>query len=151
MNRPAAADLTFDTRFKTLAAEFLNQRRRQKRRNNGEPFVRSERINTLADSRKRLDAFRQDWTDIQCFELARYHTYHSSQRFRRSPESITSINDHTIAIAINQTLACAIHQPASGVLFAASAGICWRANNALMRNESSGLNISNATHKSGTF
>src|SRR5262249_31578485 len=120
MNRPAAADLAFDARFKTFAAEFLNQRRREKGRNDGKSFVRSERINGLANFRKRLDASRQDWTHIQCFELER-HTYYSSQRFTRSPEIITSMPDHARAIAINQTLACAIHQLASGVLFAASA------------------------------
>src|SRR5262249_17289947 len=136
MNCPAAADLTFDARSKTLAAEFLNQRRRQKWRNDGESFVRSECIDGFPDLRKRFDAFRQDGTDIQCFKLARCHTHHSSQLFTRSPLSVTSITDHITAIPINQVPACAIHQLARTVLFAASAGICWRANNALMRNES---------------
>jgi hypothetical protein len=124
MNRPAAADLAFDAGFKTLAAEFLDQWRRKKRRKNGKAFVRSERINRLANFRKRLDAFRQDWTNIQCFELACRHACHSSQFFKRSPESITNTTDHIAAIVMNQTLACAIHQLARGVLFAASAGIC---------------------------
>src|SRR6516164_2756202 len=151
MNRPAAADLALDARFKTFASKFLNQRRREERRNHGKSFISLERIDTVADARKRLDAFCKDGTNIQYFELARRHTRHSSHFFRRSPESITSITDHATAIAINQTLACAIHQLASGVLFADSAGICWRANNALIRNESRGLHISNVTHKSGTF
>ena len=44
MNRPTAADLAFDARLETFAAEFLDQRRREKRRNHRKSFVRSERI-----------------------------------------------------------------------------------------------------------
>jgi len=124
MDGPTAADLAFDSRFKTLAAEFLNQRRREKRRNHGKSFVGRERIDTLADFRKRLDAFREDWTNIQYFEFASRHSHYSSQQFRRRPASVTSVSDHITAIAINQTLAFAIHQLARTVLFAASAGIC---------------------------
>src|SRR5215468_7469745 len=102
MDGPTAADLALDPRLKTLTAKFLDQRRREKRRNNGKSFVGSERIDTLTDSRKRFDAFRQDRTNIQRFKLASRHSDYSSQLLRRSPASATSITDQISAIAINQ-------------------------------------------------
>ena len=124
MDCPTITNLTFNTRLKTFAAEFLNERRRKKRRDDGKTFVWPERINTFTDFRKGFDAFCQNRANIQCFELSRRHTDYSSQRFRRSPAEMTSITDHITEIVMNQTPACVIHQLARGVLFAASAGIC---------------------------
>ena len=122
--RDPRAILALDSRLKTFATQLFNQGRRQKRRDDGKPFVRPECIDALTDFRERLDAFCQDGTNIQYFELADGHIDYSSQRFKRSPAKVTSVTDHITAIAMNQTLACAIHQLARGVLFAASAGIC---------------------------
>src|SRR5215211_4328820 len=149
MDRPTDAELAFNAGLKTFTAKFLDKRRREKRRNDRKSFVGSERIHRLTNFRKRLNPFREDRTNVQCLKFASRHCHYSSQFFRRSPASMTSVSDHSPAIIINQTLACPIHQLARGVLFAASAGICWRANSALIRNESSGLSISSATHKSG--
>src|SRR5215469_10862881 len=73
MNGPTAADLAFDARFEPFTTKFLDQRRREKWRNNGKSFVRSESVNRFANFRKRLYAFRQDRTDIECFELTSPH------------------------------------------------------------------------------
>src|SRR5215475_1596356 len=101
MDGPIAAKLTFNAGLKALATKSLNQRRREKRRNNRKSFVGSECIDTFTNFRKWLDASRQDWTNIKCFELAYRHTDYSSHRFRRSPASITSDADHITAITRN--------------------------------------------------
>src|SRR5262245_2804861 len=105
MDGPTAAELTFNAGLKTFTTKFLNQRRRKKRRDDRKSFIRSECIDTLSNSRKRLDAFRQDRTNVECFELASCHSHYSSQLFRRSPASVTSITDHITAIRRNQMLA----------------------------------------------
>src|SRR5215216_4470972 len=102
MDRPTAAELAFNAGLKTLTAQFLDKRRREERCNDRKSFVGSERINRLANFRKRLDAFREDRTNVQCFKFASRHGHYSSQFFRRSPASITSINDHTPVITTNQ-------------------------------------------------
>ena len=43
----------------------------------------------LADFREWLDAFGEDWTNVECFKFAR-HGHYSSQLFRRSPANVTS-------------------------------------------------------------
>lgn len=124
MDRPTITNLAFNTRLKTFAAEFLNERRREKRRDDGKAFVWPERIDSFPDFRKWLDPLCQDRANIKCFEFARAHVGYSSQRFRRSPAKLTSMTDQMTAILMNQTPACVIHQLARGVLFAASEGIC---------------------------
>src|SRR6266567_1074526 len=127
--RDPGAVLAFHAGLKTFAAKFLNQRRREERRDNRKPLVRPKRIYYFPDFRKWLDAFGENRTNIERFEFA-CHIDYSSQRFRRSPANVTSAADQNVAITLNQSPACAIHQFASGVLFAASAGICSSAKSA---------------------
>src|SRR5438034_1143406 len=79
MNRPTDAELAFNAGLKTLTAKFLDKRRREKRRNDRKSFVGSERINRLANFRKRLDAFREDRTNVQCFKFTSRLSHYSSQ------------------------------------------------------------------------
>src|SRR5262245_42526714 len=73
MDGPTAAKLTFNAGLKPFTTKSLDQRRREKRRNNRKSFARSECIDTFTDFRKWLDAALQDWTNIECFKLACRH------------------------------------------------------------------------------
>jgi len=70
MNRPATTDLPFYARLKTFTAEFLDERRRKKRRDHGKPFVRPKCINVFPDFREWLNAIRKDWSHVELFKFA---------------------------------------------------------------------------------
>src|SRR5688572_30096838 len=64
--------LVFHPRLKTFARQFLDKRRRKEGRDNRKTFIDPELIDARPDGRKRLEAFRDNRSDVECFELARH-------------------------------------------------------------------------------
>ena len=63
-----------------FAGQFLDQRRRQKRRDDNQAFVRLERVHALADFGKWLDAAADQVAHVKAFELVQRR--HGSMRYR---------------------------------------------------------------------
>src|SRR5512134_2837839 len=65
VNNPTGALAAFDLRGKTLAAEQLDERRWQKRRDDDDSLARLERLDTLENLGQRLGPALQYWTHIE--------------------------------------------------------------------------------------
>jgi hypothetical protein len=70
INYPFAARAALKPGFETFAAQLLNQRRRQKGRDDDHPLVGRERIHSFPDERVRILALLQQGADIEASEMA---------------------------------------------------------------------------------
>src|SRR5213593_3140376 len=69
VNNPTAALAALDLRREALAAEQLNQRRWQERRDDNEAILRFKCLDALEYFRQRLCAMLEQWAHVKPFEM----------------------------------------------------------------------------------
>lgn len=74
VNHPISSLPSLNPGYKTFAAEFFDQRRWQKRRDDKQAFIRLENLHAFADLGQRFDTTTQQIAHVELFELIqRWH------------------------------------------------------------------------------